>query len=323
MTTDVHQVDDERFFQLVACPTCVGVFGVQTAGGEIPFQVTRRESPVLVITFAGAIDRRKYTLPQFGGARVDEYVSASVVGIADPSLARSPALTAAWYAGHEGFETQQILPGLIRRLVSACGAERVIFVGGSVGGFAALYYSWLLPGSIVIATNPQTDLDRYPLPHTDRYRRYCRRNLDRQTPLSSVITTSVVSCYTERFENTVIYIQNAADPLHVRDHLAPFLAAVDLPDHERLLARLGYWGQAGHAQPPSREWLPWLEAAVASPSSAAKDIQRTRRESVRAAPKPQPPSPDGEDHRLAAAIVDQARALEVETDARSPVRSTS
>src|SRR5262245_2525007 len=119
MTPGILHVDVERFLQHVACPTCAGVFGVQMAGGEIPFQVMRRESSVLVVTFAGAIDRRKYTLPQFGGARVDEYVSASVVGIADPSLARSPALTAAWYAGHEGFETQQLLPELIRRLVSA------------------------------------------------------------------------------------------------------------------------------------------------------------------------------------------------------------
>jgi hypothetical protein len=155
MSMDIIHIKEDQFFQRVERPGCAGVFGVRTSGGEIPFRVTRRDSPYLVVSFAGAIDRRKYELPQFGGARLDEYVPASVVAIADPSRSRHANLTAAWYAGHEGFETQQILPGLIRRLAAACGAGRVIFLGGSVGGFAALYYSWHLPVSVVIVTNPK------------------------------------------------------------------------------------------------------------------------------------------------------------------------
>jgi hypothetical protein len=133
-----------------------------------------------------------------------------------------------------------------------------------------------------------------------------------------VIATSVVACYAERFENTVVYLQNAADAGHVCDQLAPFLAAIDLAHHRRLLARLGYWGQGGHAQPPASEWLAWLKAAIASPSSDAEDIQRTRKEHPHLAAEPPKPLPDQQDVRLAAAFVEQIRASNVETGVSAP-----
>jgi hypothetical protein len=206
--------------------------------------------------------------------------------------------------------------------VVACEAERVIFVGGSVGGFAALYYSWLLPGSIVIAANPQTDLERYFVLNTNRYRRYCRPSMSKDDRLSSVITSSLVSCYAERFDNSVIYLQNAADPPYVRDHFAPFLAAIDLPHQKRLVARLGYWGRGGHKQPPAREWLAWLNAAIVSPSGEAEDIQRTHWKTVSQGLESPKPLADDQDYRLAAAIVEQAHALEGATDSPSLHRST-
>src|SRR5262245_11817289 len=119
-----------------------GVCCVAMQGGEIPFLVRRRESPVVGLVFAGAVDRARGVLPQFGGHLLGATVPATVIGIADPSLERGPRLSTAWYAGHEGFETQRTLPGLLERVVQACRAERVIFLGASAGGFAALYYGW-------------------------------------------------------------------------------------------------------------------------------------------------------------------------------------
>jgi hypothetical protein len=310
VVTDILHVDEETFLQHVENPTCARAFSVYVSGGETPLLVKRRKSPVLVITFAGAIDRSKLHPPKYGGKGLSAYLSTSVVGIADPSLSIFPSLITAWYAGHEGFETQQLLPGLIRRLAAACEAERVIFVGGSAGGFAALYFSWLLPGSIVIATNPQTDLDRQAVVPPDNYRTSCRPSLGEDERLSSVIASSVVSCYAERFDNTVIYLQNASDSIHVHDHFAPFLAAIDVAHQKRLLARLGYWGLDGHRQLPVHEWLAWLKAAIDSPSVAADDIQRTRGEYVPPEPERANPLADRLDHRLAARIVEQARAHE-------------
>ena len=320
MAADLQPIDEAAFLEQLAGHEFAGRFSLQIAGGEIPVQVQRRDSPILIITFAGAINRSKLQLPQFGGTRLEAFTVGSVIGFADPSLARGPDLTAAWYAGHEGFETQSILPGLIQRCVAACGAERVIYAGGSVGGFAALYYSWLHPGSIVIATNPQTNIERYSAGHQEFYRRYCRPGLGESEPLSTVITSNVVPLYARVFENTVIYLQNAADPFHLRGHFAPFVAAIDLPHQEKMLARLGFWNQIGHTAMPTNEWLAWLKAAIDSPTINAADIQTTRREYV-------PPVRDpkaiaaarqrAEDIRLATLIADHARSLAAEATSRA------
>jgi hypothetical protein len=91
-----------------------------------------------------------------------------------------------------------------------------------------------------------------------------------------VVVSDLSVCYGERFENTVIYLQNAADNRHVRRHFAPFVAAVQ--EQHRLLPRLSYWGKRGHAPVPPTEWLPWLRAAIEAPTAEAIDIQQQRRE---------------------------------------------
>jgi len=48
--------------------------------------------------------------------------------------------------------------------------DTVVFAGASMGGFGALVFSILAPGSTVIAFNPQTTLDERIVPWEERYR---------------------------------------------------------------------------------------------------------------------------------------------------------
>ncbi|WP_171207697.1 MULTISPECIES: hypothetical protein [unclassified Ruegeria] len=48
--------------------------------------------------------------------------------------------------------------------------DQVVFAGASMGGFGALTFSALVPGSTVIAFNPQTTLDERLVPWETRYR---------------------------------------------------------------------------------------------------------------------------------------------------------
>jgi pimeloyl-ACP methyl ester carboxylesterase len=300
---EFHLADTE-FVRRVESPSEDGVYYVGTHGGEIQFQVRRRVSPVVIFVFAGAVDRARRALPQFGGHLLRTAVPATVIGIADPSLGRGPKLSTAWYAGHEGFETQRILPELLGRVAAACGAERVIFLGASAGGFAALYYAWRYPGSVAVVINAQTDIERHYVRLRSAYRAVCWPGLGKEERLSGAIATSVVGCYAGRFDNTVVYLQNASDAMHVRNHFAPFLAAIDEQKHGRLLARLAYWGREGHKPPPTREWFAWLTAAIEAPSASAEDILRTRGEDRAAAAGGEA---DARDYRLAAALVERAR----------------
>ncbi len=61
------------------------------------------------------------------------------------------------------------------------GFRRVLFIGASMGGFAALAYSSLVPGAAVLAFSPQSSLSRRVVPFEKRYH-YAQRRFDWKTP---------------------------------------------------------------------------------------------------------------------------------------------
>jgi pimeloyl-ACP methyl ester carboxylesterase len=275
MSQQVQPIGADAFFASLRDRTAKGVQTVALDGGELPVSVRLRRSPYLVLSFNGAVDRGKHQLPRFAATGIHSYTRASIVALSDPSLARSESLSMAWYAGHEGFELQKILPDFIRRMIESLRASRVVFVGGSGGGFAALYYSWHFPGSVALVSNPQTDLDRYNSYHLKTYRTACWPSLEADAPLSSAITTNLCPLYAERVENALIYFQIANDWGHLTRHFAPFVAGLPREHADHLIARVATWGKKGHRPVPANIWVPWLTAALAAPEPTAKAIEET------------------------------------------------
>lgn len=76
------------------------------------------------------------------------------------------ARTKAWYRDPEiiDYLKSKAAAGFFDRF------DQVVFAGASMGGFGALAFSALVPGSIVIAFNPQTTLDERLVPWETRYR---------------------------------------------------------------------------------------------------------------------------------------------------------
>ena len=76
------------------------------------------------------------------------------------------ARTKAWYRDPEiiSYFQDSAAEGLFDKY------DRVVFAGASMGGFGALTFSGLVPGSYVIAFNPQTTLDERLVPWETRYR---------------------------------------------------------------------------------------------------------------------------------------------------------
>lgn len=270
----LNTVDTAAFLTSLRDKTAQGVYAVAYGGGEIPVSVQLSASPELVFTFNGAIDRRKQSIPRFAATGLREFVPASIIAIADPTLACDENLPLGWYAGHQGFELQKILPELIGEIVTALAATRVVFVGGSGGGFAALYYSWTIPRSVAIVSNPQTIIENYNPLHIDLYRRCCWPSLPESATLDSVIDPDLRRLYSERFENTVIYFQIANDHDHLTRHFSPFLASLPRETAAHLILRIGAWGKQGHRPVPKNIWIPWLVAALTAPTTESADIEK-------------------------------------------------
>lgn len=309
-----NRCEAEEFYRLLADPETSGTFFVRIAGAEVPIRIKRGRSNDLIFTFTGSVRRETHTLPRFSGFEAQKYVDATVVGFADPSLAISETIYCAWYAGHEGLETQVVLAGMIDRIIAILRPRRTVFLGGSAGGFAALFFSRSVAGSVAVVSNPQTDLERHPLHHQQMYRRECRPTLPSDVSLRTVIVSNLAAAYAESFLNTVIYLQNGADRLHIARHLTPFLAAFDQDGLERMLLKVGFWGGLAHATVPATEWGSWIRAVLRAPGITADEIQLTHFDMRKARATPEDPR-RAIDLALAATLAERA-ARELRTEER-------
>ncbi|HET9659899.1 MAG TPA: hypothetical protein VFP05_06180 [Thermomicrobiales bacterium] len=300
-------IDADLFLASLRDRTADGVSTIALDGGELPVSVHLQETPNLVFTFSGAVDRNRHPLPCFSSTGLYKHIPASIIGLSDPSLAQSDEFRLAWYAGHEGFELQKILPDLVWRMIDCLGATRVAFTGASGGGFAALYYSWQIPGSIALVSNPQTNLDRAIKEHREKYRAICWPSLAERTPLDTAIDADLCPLYAKRCDNTVIYFQEATDFYHLRQHFAPFITAASRDYFARMIIRMEYWGRRGHHPAPPKIWVPWMHAALTAPDTSAVSIQETWTRERSLADRPSKPPVGGQnrnirDDQIAAAL---------------------
>lgn len=276
MNQPAPPIEAETFLSSLRDRSARGVSTIALDGGELPVSVHLKEFSSLVFTFTGAVTRDGQPLPQFGATGLRNHVPASFIRLADPSLVRHDEMRLAWYAGHEGFELQKILPDFLQRMIDSLGATRVAFVGGSGGGFAALYYSWQIPNSVAVVVNPQTDLNRYHWGHRRRYRAACWPSLESDAPLGDVIEANLGPLYATRRTNSVVCIQIASDFFHLTRQFAPFVAALPIEYLDWLVVRVANWGVQGHKPAPSSIWIPWVNAALSAPDTTATSIEATR-----------------------------------------------
>jgi len=254
-------------------------------------------SDMLVVSFAAAAsDRSRLTLPYFSGVPLLRRHPVNKLFISDPVFQLCQHINIGWYAGVPGQFGCSEISAVIRLVQQACGAQRLLFLGGSGGGFAALLHAGLLPNALALVWNPQTDIFRYDPGHLQKFLALCAR-LDptgdysppkaRETLQAQGIVTEVATLLArEQNPARIIYVQEESD-WHAARHLEPFLAALQHepgsrgPVNERLYVVSGSHGK-GHG-PPSREFLDAaVECVLQRPFAAFHDtgaqVQRLCRE---------------------------------------------
>jgi hypothetical protein len=231
-----------------------GVHSIMADGEVIDILLERGSTgaPTLV-QFHAALPQQPHNVPVFVGRGVSRSLDVNRIYVSDPSLALDQRLKLAWFTGSSRLNLQAILPRLIGALQKSLGGGRLVFAGSSGGGFASLYYSHGFPGSLCIATNPQTAIERYTIKSvTNTYLDLCwgaNDDLARAASLANDFQSDVSALYSGGNENTVLYLQNLQDS-HVDEHLNPFLEAV--AERKAVFLNLEGWG-AGHV--PPEKWF--------------------------------------------------------------------
>jgi hypothetical protein len=257
--------------------------GIHTINGaESPIDILIRARPgaPVIFSFHGNTPRSpELQLPVFTGLNVTKDLDASLVALSDPTLNLDADLRLGWFAGSAGLRLQTVLPTILAHIAAVLAAPRIIFFGGSGGGFAALYYAAGFPDSLSVVWNPQTDIRRYNPPHIEDYGRvaFGWGSLDEtRDRLADEIVPALAQVYASGRDNLVLYLQNASDG-HVANHMLPLLDAMNAPTAEigegqpfsgpitkSVWVHLGQWG-TGHASPPVDFHRALLTSLLAAP----------------------------------------------------------
>lgn len=201
-------------------------------------------------------------------------LAASRLSISDPSLQLNDELTLSWYIGNSNQPLlQEVLDGIVQKFATDWAAPRAIFFGGSGGGFATLRATFSNPGSIGVAFNPQTDIERYHRGHRERFYKYCWNDEPEAIP-EDVVTSTVEQYASGPFQGKLLYIQNNTDILHTSRHLPMFLE--NAAGNGEIYLGLSNWSER-HTPPPQQILRGALALAVyGAPHDGLKEFGFTR-----------------------------------------------
>ena len=218
------------------------IFFVEFRNTKIPVYYQDGSSDTLVIYFHGAINRDMGPPPKMQG--IDQRNTLfHHLSISDPGLLETD-LSVCWYQGSGKTDYFQILLQFIADVKVHLGVKRTVYVGASSGGFAALAYPRKDPGSVCIAANPQTNLYHFYGQMVEDYHRECwAQDYDLETFLA-LDRFNLDKQYAQTFDNTVVYLQNTTDRLHLYNHFVPFAAAMKANRH--FVPWVGFWGVLDH-----------------------------------------------------------------------------
>lgn len=199
-------------------------------GKSLDFYAKLTPAPELYVSLHGAVSPKNGRYPMFWRMtsmrhRVDAFMS-----IADPSLQLSndPDFSLAWYTGGEGWDPIYELADVVRRAMDYSGAERVMFLGGSGGGFASMRMATMFSKSIAFVQDPQTKIAAYYKGHQQRLAEAAWPGME----MADVIQENpdrFDMCYLFRETDPdcfVYYRQSTGDPHHTELHARPFEEAV-------------------------------------------------------------------------------------------------
>ena len=218
-------------------------------------------SETLIVALHGALVRKDVELPRFEWLGTLRNRPENLLFIADTTLTLSPELTLGWYIGTSDDDLTLKIARYIKHVQDLRGIRRVILLGSSGGGFAALALTTLLDDSIAIAFTPQTNVFDFTPGHTNNLLKYVFPDFSDPEKLSLIAPErfSLVERYKMSDQlNRFIYFQNLGDIEHHLKHKKPFAESlgVRLPNG-RTFDQAGKFISVehgrGHVRPPSAE----------------------------------------------------------------------
>ncbi|MGP5086978.1 hypothetical protein ACTXKH_19860 [Brachybacterium tyrofermentans] len=215
------------------------------------------EGDVLTVYFHGATDRTKFTMPRYERLRsMPKLGLGPVMFFSDPCLDLDSRMMLSWYVGTEDVDLHREIARMIDAYARRRGIEKVLLVGNSGGGFAALQLGAYLAGTRVVSFNPQIQVDRYvPRIAESAHWALFGRGTVSDDPVNAPRMDLIERYRRIGFDQDVLLIQNPGDDHHHQEHFLPFTAAFAASERSDRLRTLTPYLGPGHRVPGSEEYL--------------------------------------------------------------------
>lgn len=198
---------------------------------ELRSLIQNNGSDTLLVISHGALPRAKYSLPRFEWLASLEGRPENLMFLADTALDSFEDLELAWFTGDAADDLTKRYADLVARAAKQLGVKKILFMGGSGGGFASLALAAQTPGSRALVFNPQTNIRKYWNKAVASYAGCLFPELSSAGQLQAFgARTDVTANYLpgNSMDHQVVYVQNDDDGHHIECHLGPFAAAVGL-----------------------------------------------------------------------------------------------
>jgi len=214
-----------------------GTYQLSVSVDGVPFELLlrARESAQFLVVFGQSAlsSRTAFPLPIYHRwTWFDDFPEASCLALNDPTLYNHENMLGGWFQGTRSRFYMEDGARLVGEVAAQLGvpASRVFFYGSSAGGFASLMMAGLLNGATAIAEIPQTDMRKYHVKSAlEALLAHCYDGMSLDEVSSEYADRlSVADLYLRlgRVPN-IVYIQNIADTIHLRNHMLPFLESLE------------------------------------------------------------------------------------------------
>lgn len=249
-----------------------------TSMGDIHFIAEDRGTGVLLVSFHGAVSRTESPLrPRYGYHSELRGRGESYIAVSDPTLNLDDRITLGWYVGTEDRDVHVEIADVVRLEAISMGASRVVLIGSSGGGFAAMAVAAKLPGSAVVAISPSLEVNRVTPAHTSNFLAAAFPAYSSYEDLRAAHPTrvSMDAAYATHPDVNLFLIQNSGDESRMNGSYKPFIR--DHAGHGCYRFALEHHGD-GHVAPPPERFHYWLDQAcsVAQVLQVDPDIRRRR-----------------------------------------------
>lgn len=234
--------------------------------------VQNSNSDTLLVISHGALARTKYSLPRFEWLASLEARTENLMFLADTALEPFDDLELAWFTGNAGDDLTRRYADLVGKAAEQLGADKVLFLGGSGGGFASLALASHAPGSRVLVFNPQINIQKYWIKSVRQYADHLFPEFESTNQIGKLGgRTNMAARFAAQStpKNQIIYVQNDDDSHHVENHLRPFAATFGMQpesgiDKNGIIRLIVEHFASGHNMPYRKVLNPFVNLALAN-----------------------------------------------------------